>query len=410
MNALDVLRERGFIQQLSHEEQLHELFDREKVTAYVGYDLTADSLTVGHLVPTMALAHLQRCGHRVIVMLGGGTTMVGDPSGKTEMRPMLQLQTIAYNGARFKDQLSSILDLTTTESGIVVDNAEWLLKLNYVDFLREVGACFSVNRMLTAEAFRARMEREGGLTFLEFNYMLMQSYDFLEVFRRYGCKVQIGGDDQWSNILAGADLIRRLERGEAFAMTLPLLMTSDGKKMGKSERGAVWLDPEKTSPFEFYQYWRNVTDADVTRFLTMFTFLPIAEARRLGSAEGAGINESKRVLAFEVTKMVHGETAARQAQAAADALFSGDGDLTSAPTTFVPAAEFVATLNIVDLLVRTELAPSKGEAKRLIAGGGIMINGERVAGPEQMVGEPDLQDGVVMLRKGKKGYHRVVRQ
>lgn len=410
MNALDILRERGFIQQLSHEEPLHDLFEREKVTAYVGYDLTADSLTVGHLVPTMALAHLQRSGHRIIALLGGGTTMVGDPTGKVEMRPMLQLEAIKQNGARFKEQLSSILDLTTPEKGIIIDNSEWLLKLNYVDLLREIGPYLSVNRMLTAEAFRTRMEREEGLTFLEFNYMPMQSYDFLELYRRFGCKLQIGGDDQWSNILSGANLIRRIEHGEAFAMTLPLIMTSDGKKMGKSQAGAVWLDPERTSPFDFYQYWRNVTDADVGRFLTMFTFLPIEEAKRLGAAEGAAINESKRVLAFEVTKLVHGEEEARKAQAAADALFSGGGDLESAPTTFVPAAELVATINIVDLLVRTALAPSKGEAKRLIAGGGITVNGERVPGPEQMVGDADLRDGEIMLRKGKKGYHRVVRQ
>jgi len=410
MSVLDTLRERGFIQQVSHDEPLDRLFATERVTAYVGYDLTADSLTVGHLVPTMALAHLQRAGHRAIALLGGGTTMVGDPTGKTEMRPMLMRERIAANGERFRQQLSRILDFSSPDVGIVADNADWLLKLNYVDFLREVGVHFSVNRMLTAECFRSRMERESGLTFLEFNYMLMQAYDFLQLYRRYGCKVQMGGDDQWSNILAGADLIRRLERAEAYAITFPLLMTSDGRKMGKSESGAVWLDPEKTSPYEFYQYWRNTTDADVGRFLALFTFLPMDEVRRLAAAEGAAINESKRILAFEVTRLVHGEEEARRAQAAADALFRGDGNLESAPTTFIPAAELVASLSIVDLLVRTALAPSKSEARRLIAGGGVTINGERVASGDRLITEADFKDGALMLRKGKKGWHRVVRQ
>ncbi|MGE5560447.1 MAG: tyrosine--tRNA ligase [Chloroflexota bacterium] len=410
MTALDILRERGFIKQVSHEEELAKLFANERVTAYVGYDPTADSLTVGHLVPTMALSHLQRAGHRVIAVIGGGTTMVGDPTDKTEMRSLLSRGQIKANGERFKQQLSKILDLSSEDKGIFVDNADWLLELNYVNFLREIGVHFSVNRMLAAECYRARLEREEGLTFLEFNYMLMQSYDFLELNRRYGCKVQMGGDDQWSNILSGADLIRRKEGREAFAMTFPLLMTSDGRKMGKTASGAVWLDPEKTTPYEFYQYWRNTTDADVERFAAMFTHLPMDEVRRLGAATGAEINESKRRLAFEVTKIVHGEAEARKAQAAADALFSGEGDLEAAPTTFIPAAELVAALNIVDLLVRTELAPSKSEARRLIAGGGIQINGDRVETSDRMITEADFRDGVVMLRKGKKGWHRVVRQ
>lgn len=410
MNALDILRERGFIKQVSHEDELTKLFATERVTAYVGYDPTADSLTVGHMVPTMALAHMQRAGHRVIAVIGGGTTMVGDPTGKTEMRPMLKYEEILRNGERFKQQLGRILDLSSEDKGIFANNGDWLLKLNYVDFLREIGVHFSVNRMLAAECYKTRLEREEGLTFIEFNYMLMQSYDFLELNRRFGCQVQMGGDDQWANILSGADLIRRKEGRPAFAMTFPLLMTSDGRKMGKSESGAVWLDPERTAPYDFYQYWRNTTDADVERFAAMFTFLPMDEVRRLGRAEGAAINESKRVLAYEVTRIVHGEEEARKAQAAADALFSGEGDLAAAPTTFIPAAEFVASLNIIDLLVRTELAPSKSEARRLIAGGGIQINGDRVETSDRAITDADVRDGVVMLRKGKKGWHRVVRQ
>ncbi len=406
-NVLDTLRERGFVQQLTHDEPLHKLFATEKVTAYVGVDPTADSMHVGHMLPIMALAHLQRAGHRPIALMGGGTSMVGDPSGKTEMRKMLTLEDIEQNKKGIRAQMARLLDFSE-DKALMLDNADWLLKLNYVDFLREIGSQFSVNRMLTAECFRARMERpDSGLSFIEFNYMLMQAYDFLVQFREYGCKLQIGGDDQWSNILAGTDLIRRLERGEAFGLTLPLITTSSGAKMGKTVDGAVWLDPLKTSPYDFYQYWRNVHDADVERFFALYTFLPMDEVRRLGRAEGQAINESKKALAFEVTKMVHGEEEAMKAQQAAEALFSSGGDDANIPSTSVPMAELDAGINICDLMVRCGLAASKSEARRLIQQGGVTINGEKVESFERVVGSADLQDGKVLVKKGKKVFHAV---
>ncbi|MGE5652942.1 MAG: tyrosine--tRNA ligase, partial [Bacillota bacterium] len=362
-NVLDTLRERGFVQQLTHDEELRKLFETERVTAYVGVDPTADSMHVGHMLPIMALAHLQRAGHRPIALMGGGTSMVGDPSGKTEMRKMLSLEDIEQNKKGIRAQMARLLDFSE-EKALMLDNGDWLLKLNYVDFLREIGSQFSVNRMLTAECFRARMERpDTGLSFIEFNYMLMQSYDFLVLYREHGCKLQIGGDDQWSNIIQGADLIRRLERGEAYGLTLPLLTTASGKKMGKTEEGSVWLDPVKTSPYDFYQYWRNVHDADVERFFALYTFLPMDEVRRLGRAEGQAINDSKRALAFEITKIVHGEEEALKAQQAADALFSRGGDDANMPSTSVPMAELEAGINICDLLARCGLAASKSEGR-----------------------------------------------
>lgn len=406
-NVLDTLRERGFVQQVTHDEPLHKLLATEKVTAYVGVDPTADSMHVGHMLPIMALAHLQRAGHRPIALMGGGTSMVGDPSGKTEMRKMLTVEDIEENKKGIRAQLTRLLDFSEGKA-LMLDNADWLLKLNYVDFLREIGSQFSVNRMLTAECFRARMERpDTGLSFIEFNYMLMQSYDFLCLFRDHGCKLQIGGDDQWSNIISGTDLIRRLERGETFGLTLPLLTTSSGKKMGKTEEGSVWLDPVKTTPYDFYQYWRNVHDADVERFFALYTFLPMDEVRRLGRAEGQAINESKKTLAFEITKLVHGEEEAMKAQQAAGALFSQGGDDANIPSTSIPTAELDAGINICDLLARCGLVGSKSEGRRLIQQGGITINGEKVENSERMVGSADLQDDKVMLKKGKKVFHAV---
>ncbi len=403
-NVFDTLKERGFIAQVTHEEEIRELLGKEKVTFYIGFDPTADSLTAGHFLTIMAMAHMQRAGHRPIALIGGGTTMVGDPSGKSDMRKMLTREDIQSNGERFKKQFERLIDFSDGKA-VMDNNAKWLLELNYVDFLREIGVHFSVNRMLTAECYKNRLER--GLTFLEFNYMLMQGYDFLELYRRYGCKMQMGGDDQWSNILAGADLIRRAEGVPAYGVTFTLLTTSDGKKMGKTEAGAVWLDPAKTSPYDFYQYWRNTEDAGVEKCLGLLTFLPMEEVRRLGSLPGERINEAKKALAFEITRIVHGEEEALKAQQAAEALFGGGGDSESIPTTTLDREQLEKGLNIVDLLVLTGLAPSKGEGRRLITQGGILAGDKKVESIELFITMADLQDGKLMLKKGKKTYHRV---
>ncbi|MBB6218775.1 tyrosyl-tRNA synthetase [Anaerosolibacter carboniphilus] len=403
-NVIDILQERGFIKQTTHEEELRELLGKESVTFYTGYDPTADSLHVGHFLQVMAMAHMQRAGHRPIVLIGGGTTMVGDPSGKTDMRKMLTFEEIQQNAERFKVQLSKFLDFSE-DKAIMVNNADWLMNLQYIPFLREVGRHFSVNRMLTAECFKSRMEK--GLSFLEFNYMLMQSYDFLELFRRYGCKLQLGGDDQWSNIIQGADLIRRSEGGAAYGMTFTLLTTSEGKKMGKTESGALWLDPEKTSPYEFYQYWRNVDDADVENCLALLTFLPMEEVRRLGALEGAEINQAKSILAFEVTKLVHGEEEARKADEAAKALFGSGASLENVPFTELPRSEFAEGMDIMTLLTKTGLIPSRSEGRRLVQQGGIVIDDIKVDDPQKIIQENDFKEDTLMIRKGKKVYHQV---
>ena len=403
-NVMDILKERGFIKQTTHEEELRELLGKESVTFYTGYDPTADSLHVGHFLQVMAMAHMQREGHRPIVLIGGGTTMVGDPSGKTDMRKMLTFEEIQENAERFKVQLSKFLDFSE-DKAIMVNNADWLMNLQYIPFLREVGRHFSVNRMLTAECFKSRMEK--GLSFLEFNYMLMQSYDFLELFRRYGCKLQLGGDDQWSNIIQGADLIRRSEGGAAYGMTFTLLTTSEGKKMGKTESGALWLDPEKTSPYEFYQYWRNVDDADVENCLALLTFLPMEEVRRLGALEGAEINKAKEVLAFEVTQLVHGEEAAKKSDEAAKTLFGGGTSMENVPFTEIPRSEFADGMDIMTLLTKTNLIPSRSEGRRLVQQGGIVIDDVKVEDPQKVIREEDSKDGAFMIRKGKKVYHQV---
>jgi len=403
-NVFDTLKERGYIAQTTHEDEIRELLGKEKITFYIGFDPTADSLHVGHFLPIMVMAYMQRAGHRPIVLLGGGTAMVGDPSGKTEMRKMMTQETIQNNANAFKKQLSKFIDFSE-DKAIMVDNADWLLKLNYVDFLREIGIHFSVNRMLTAECFKARMEK--GLSFLEFNYMLMQSYDFLQLYRKYGCILQAGGDDQWSNILGGVDLIRRVESASAYGMTINLLTTSEGKKMGKTEAGAVWLDPNKTSPYDFYQYWRNVDDADVEKCLALLTFLPMEEVRRLGSLPGEKINEAKKVLAYEVTKIVHGEEEAEKARKAAEALFEGGKDAAQVPGTEMTMEELQENSAILDLLLFVGLIPSKGEGRRLIQQGGIYLNGKRISDIEYRVTEEDLEEGSLMIRKGKKVYHKV---
>lgn len=404
MNVFDTFRERGFFQQVTHEDELEKVLASEKITAYVGFDPTADSLHVGHLVGIMALAHLQRAGHRAIGIVGGGTAMIGDPSGRSEIRQMLSKEDIDRNVVGIKEQLAKYLDFSEGKA-LLLNNADWILPLNYLEFLREIGSQFSVNRMLTAECFRARMER--GLSFIEFNYMLLQSYDFLALHRKYGCILQMGGDDQWSNILSGADLIRRLEQKEAYGLTWPLLTTAGGKKMGKTEKGSVWLDSRYTEPFEFYQYWRNTEDEDVEKFLALFTFLPMEEVRRLGRLEGQQVNEAKKVLAFEVTKLAHGEEEAKKAEQTAEALFTGNGSEESLPVTVVRIADYPQGIEINELLVLTGLAPSKKEGRRLIDQGGISVERNLVQEANMLI---DLNNHIregLLLRKGKKTYHRV---
>lgn len=404
-NAFDVLEERGFIKQVSHPEELRELMAKESITFYIGFDPTADSLHVGHYVALMAMAHMQRCGHRPIALLGGGTTMIGDPSGKTDMRRMMTQQEIQSNAQKFQAQMSRLLDFSEGKA-IIRNNADWLLPLNFLDFMRDIGVLFSVNRMLAADCYKNRMEQ--GLTFFEMGYMLMQSYDFLELNRTENCVLQMGGDDQWSNILAGADLIRRKEQRPAYALTCTLLTTSDGRKMGKTEKGALWLDKDKCSVYDFYQYWRNVDDADVERCLALLTFLPMEEVRRLGALEGAAINQAKRTLAYELTKQVHGEEEAQKAMDAAEALFAGGGDLAHMPTVALTASDINETgLRIPDLLVMGNLAKSKSDARRLIQSGAVFIGEEKVEDVNAALTAGDIQGDGVILRKGKKGFCRV---
>ncbi|MGI6698331.1 MAG: tyrosine--tRNA ligase [Clostridia bacterium] len=403
-NVYDTLMERGFIEQATHEEEIRDMLGRESVTFYIGFDPTADSLHVGHFLQMITMAHMQRAGHRPIVLLGGGTTMVGDPSGKTDMRKMLSLEQIQYNAERFKVQFSRLIDFSDGKA-IMVNNADWLLNLNYINFLRDIGRHFSINRMLSAECYKERLET--GLTFLEFNYMVMQSYDFLQLYKKFGCKMQMGGSDQWSNIIGGVELIRKVEGASAYGLTFTLLTTSEGKKMGKTESGAVWLDPEKTSPYDFYQYWRNVDDRDVEKCLALLTFLPMEEVRRLGSLEGSKINRAKEVLAFELTKTVHGEKEALKAQAAARALFSNGSGLEAAPTTEISGEEMQQGINILDLLMKTGLTTSRGEGRRLVQQGGLYIGEERVNDTDLVITEKSFSDGTLILRKGKKVYHLV---
>ena len=402
-NVMDLLRERGFIAQTVYEDDLYKMLGSEKVTFYVGFDPTADSLHIGHYIPIMAMAHMQRAGHRPIALMGGGTGLVGDPSGKSELRKMLTREDVNHNVECIKKQMSRFLDFSD-DKALIANNADWLTNLNYIDFLREVGVHFSVNRMLTAECYKQRMEK--GLTFLEFNYMLMQSYDFLELFRRYGCRVEMGGDDQWSNILSGADLIRRKEREPAFAMTFKLLLTHDGRKMGKTEAGALWLDPAKTTPYAFSQYWRNVDDQDVEKCLALLTFLPMDEVRRLGALQGSEINEAKKVLAYEVTKLVHGEEEAQAAAKASEALFGAGAMAGAVPTTEISTLE--GCKRVIDLMVKAGLCKSLGEGRRLIAGGGVYVNEDKVTEPDQEVSEKDFGTEGLMIRKGKKAFHRIV--
>ena len=396
-NVYDILEERGYIEQVTH-DGLREWFDKEKISFYIGFDPTADSLHIGHFVSAMVASHMQKAGHKPIILIGGGTGMIGDPSGRSDLRTMMTRETVEHNVECFKKQLSKFVSFEGENAAIIVNNADWLLNLNYIEFLREIGVYFSVNKMLTADCYKRRMET--GLTFFEFNYMLMQAYDFLVLYKKYNCSLEIGGNDQWSNILAGADLIRRKEQATAFGMTFKLLLTSEGTKMGKTAKGALWLDPNKTSPYEFYQYFRNVADADVKNTMCLLTYLPIEKINELCDVEGEKINEAKKVLAFEITKIVHGEEEAMKAQSAAEALFGGSGDIDSMPSTKIDSLP----ISITDLLVQTKLAPSKGQARTLIEQGGIAINDEKITDTNYMIN--DIDDYIV-IKKGKKTFHKV---
>lgn len=402
-NVLDTLKSRGFIKQITFEEDLYKLLAEKSVTFYVGFDPTADSLHVGHFLILMAMAHMQQAGHRPIVLVGGGTAMVGDPSGRSDMRQMMTRETLDHNVACFKKQLSRFLDFSDGKA-VMADNGDWLLQLNYVDFLRDIGAHFSVNRMLSAECFKTRMEK--GLSFLEFNYMLMQSYDFLVLFQKYGCVLQLGGDDQWSNMLYGADLIRRKEQKDAFALTCTLLTTSEGKKMGKTQAGAVWLSAEKTSPYDFYQYWRNVDDADTEKCLKLLTFLPLEEICELCCYQDERMNAAKARLAYEVCAIVHGREEAEKAKMSAEAVFGG-GDLEDMPTVTLSLQEATDS-RIADLLVLAGITKSKSEGRRLIEGGAISIDEEKVTAPDQTLSLEKIAAGQFIFHRGKKVHIRIL--
>ena len=401
MTLYDELVARGLIAQVTNEEEIKKIINEGKATFYIGFDPTADSLHVGHFMALCLMKRLQMAGNKPIALLGGGTGMIGDPSGKSDMRKMLTPETIQHNIDCFKKQMSRFIDFSDGKA-IMVNNADWLMNLNYIDVLREVGACFSVNKMLSFECYKQRWER--GLTFLEFNYMIMQSYDFYMLYQKYGCNMQFGGDDQWANMLGGTELIRKKLGKDAHAMTITLLLNSEGKKMGKTEKGAVWLDPEKTSPFEFFQYWRNVADADVMKCIRMLTFLPIEEIEAMSGWEGSQLNKAKEILAYELTKLVHGEEEANKALDAAKALFGGKGNTENMPTTELELPE--GKIGILDLMVAAKLVNSKREARTLIAGKGVAVNDVIVEDPNAEI----TIDGEVIIRKGKKVYHKVVRK
>ena len=403
-NVYDVLKERGLIAQTTHEEEIRELLGKEKVTFYIGFDPTADSLHVGHFLQMVVMKHMQDAGHRPIALVGGGTGHIGDPSGRTDMRQMMTTETINHNCERFKEQLSRIIDFSDGKA-IMVNNADWLLDLNYVDFIRDIGSCFSVNKMLTAECFKQRLEK--GLSFLEFNYMLMQSYDFLMLNRKYNCKIELGGDDQWSNILGGIDLCRRKDQTQVYGMTFTLLTTSEGKKMGKTAKGALWLDAQKCSPFDFYQYWVNVQDNDVINCLKLITFVPMEEIHEMEKWEGADLNKAKKRLAFEVTKLVHGEEEAIKARNAAEAIFANGGVSADMPTSEVTADD-IRDMTILDLLMKVKLIPSKGEGRRLIQQNGLSVNDQKVTDPNMAVTADLFANDGLIAKKGKKVYHRIV--
>ena len=406
MGVFDELKSRGLIAQVTNEKKVKDILNNQKINFYIGFDPTADSLHVGHFVQIMVMSYMQKAGHKPIALFGGGTGMIGDPSGKSDMRKMLKKEDIEHNIECFKKQMSRLIDFSN-DKAIMVNNADWLSHLNYIDFLRDVGVHFSVNRMLSFECYKQRLER--GLSFFELNYMLMQSYDFLVLNRKYNCDMELGGDDQWSNIIGGVELIRKKEGKEAYGMTFTLLTTSEGKKMGKTENGAVWLDPEKTSPYEFYQYWRNVADADVIRCLKILTFLPLEEIDELSKLQGSDINKAKEILAFEVTKLIHGETEAIKSQEAAKALFALNTNTDNMPSTEINKSNFNNDeISIIDLLLLLKLVPSKGEARRLISQGGISIDSQKVMSIDEKVLFNQFEKGYIVVKKGKKVYHKAI--
>ena len=404
-NVYDTLLERGLIAQTTHEKEIRELLGNEKVTFYIGFDPTADSLHVGHFLQMVVMRHMQLAGHRPIAIIGDGTAMVGDPSGRSDMRQMMTLETIQHNADRFKSQLSRLIDFGEGKA-IMVNNSDWLLKLNYVEFLREIGVHFSVNRMLTCECFKSRLEK--GLSFIEFNYMLMQSYDFLVLNQKYGCKLELGGDDQWSNILGGIELVRRVDGKEAYGMTFTLLTTSDGKKMGKTAKGAMWLDAEKVSPYDFYQYWRNVGDDDVCRCLKLVTFVPMEEISEYEKMEGSELNTAKERLAFEVTKLVHGEDEAVRAQEAARAIFAKGVVSDDMPTKEISSELIAGGISAIDLVVTAGFLPSKSEARRLIMQGGLTINDKKVESIDTLITPADFKNDGLIAKRGKKAYLKII--
>ncbi len=400
-NVFNILEERGYIEQMTHPQEIKELFGKESVPFYIGIDPTADSLHVGHFVSLMVASHMQKCGHKPIILVGGGTATIGDPSGKTDMRKMLSREELDHNVECIKKQIEKFVSFEGSNAAIIVNNADWLLDLKFVDFVREIGSLFSVNRMLAAECYKQRMET--GLTFFEMSYMLMQSYDFLYLYNKYGCKLQMGGNDQWSNIIGGVELIRKIGKDDSFGLTFKLLTTKEGKKMGKTEKGALWLDPQKTSPYDFYQYWRNVEDSSIENVFKMLTFLPIETIKELSSYQDEKINEAKKVLAFEITKLVHSEEEAKKAQEASNALFNGQGSLEYMPTVKLE----IANLSILDAIILTGMAPSKGQARTLIIQGGISLNDEKVTDINYVLSDKDFSNGFAILKKGKKVFYKL---
>lgn len=401
MSIYDVLKERNLIKQIPFEEEFKEMVKNEKTKVYLGIDPTADSIHIGHFIPLMMMSYFQKCGHTPIILIGGGTAFIGDPSGKTDMRKMLTPEEISKNVDNIIKQVSKFISFEGENAAIIVNNGDWILDLNYMDFIRTYGIHFNVNRMLDAECFKQRMEK--GLTFFELNYMLMQSYDFLHLFENKGCKVEIGGDDQWSNMLAGVDLIRKIHKNGSFCVTCPLLLNSEGKKMGKTVSGALWLDAKKTSPYEFYQYWRNIGDTEVYDVLRMLTYLPMDEVKRLSILEGEKINEAKKIAAFEITKLIHGEDEAKKAEEASNALFNGNGSLDNMPTVKVSSMN----MSIIDAIILTGIAPSKGQARTLITQGGISLNDNKIDDTNYMLSENDFKNGYAILKKGKKVFYKL---
>ena len=400
-NVIDLLNQRNYIEQITHPQELKEYLEKNKVSFYIGIDPTADSLHVGHFVSLMVASHLQKAGHRPIILVGGGTATIGDPSGKTDMRKMLSREEIDHNVECIKKQVAKFVSFEGENAAIIVNNADWLLDLKFVDFVREIGSLFSVNKMLAAECYKQRLET--GLTFFEMSYMLMQSYDFLHLYNEYGCKLELGGNDQWSNIIGGVDLIRKIGKSDSFGLTFKLLTTKEGKKMGKTEKGALWLSAEKTSPYEFYQYWRNIEDESVKNVFNMLTFLPSERIEEFCNVEGEKINEAKKVLAYEITKLVHGEEEAKKAEEASNALFSGSGNLDNMPSTKIESTN----ISILDALLLSGLAPSKGQARTLINQGGISLNDSKVTDVTLMLSDNDFKDGYAILKKCKKVFHKL---